>query len=173
MDWYCIHTKPKKEEHVELYCRNTLGLETYCPQLRKYRTVRRGRRLIVGPLFPRYIFCRFNPARSFRAVRYAPETLDVVNVGGRPAIVDNELIADLKQRAERASESGECTSGHLRGLTALHVRDDRDRVATLLSLLKESALLTISRDSAPPASSGPSVPEQSKSSSAQYAVKTA
>jgi len=158
MDWYCIHTKPKKEEHVELYCRNTLALETYYPQLREYRTVRHGRSLFVGPLFPRYIFCRFNPARSLRAVRYAPETLDVVNVGGRPAIVDDELIADLKQRADKiyhaiadysalaTGESGECTNGLLRGLTTLHVHKDRDRVAILLSLLKEGANLTISQD---------------------------
>lgn len=160
MNWYCVHTKPQKERQVETYCRHTLGVETYYPQLRRYRTARRVRRLVIGPLFPRYMFCRFDLACSYRAVRYAPEALDIVKFGGSPAVVEDALIQDLKQWAGESydadvdrpalsiGEGVEITTGPLRGLTAviLHANDDQDRVAILLSLLKEGAKLTISRE---------------------------
>lgn len=160
MNWYCLHTKSQKELQVDTYCRQILGVETYYPQLRRYCTVRRVRRLVVGPLFPRYMFCRFDLACSYRAVRYAPEALDIVRFGGSPAVVEDALIQDLKQWAGESYEAGvarpalsigegvEITTGPLRGLTAviLHANDDQDRVAILLSLLKEGAKLTISRE---------------------------
>jgi transcriptional antiterminator RfaH len=160
MNWYCLHTKPQRESQVESYCRHTLGVETYYPQLRVYRTIRRVRRLVVGPLFPRYFFCRFEPAHSFRAVRYAPESLGIVNVGGEPAIVADSLIAELRQWAGNtldqcavrpslcSGDAVEITEGPLRGFSAVILRadDDRDRVAILLSLLNSGATTTIRRD---------------------------
>jgi transcriptional antiterminator RfaH len=161
MNWFCIHTKPKKENQVETYCRALLGLETFYPQLRAYGTLKRMRRLIIGPLFPRYLFCRFDIATSYRAVRYAPDSLAIVNLGGRAAIVDDSLIAELKQWVKEGSEmseasrtfssgdSVEITDGPLQGLAAviLHAHDDQDRVSILLSLLSGDARITIRRDS--------------------------
>jgi transcriptional antiterminator RfaH len=161
MNWYCIHTKPKKENQVETYCRAVLGLETYYPQLREYGTLKRLRRLIVGPLFPRYFFCRFDLAKSYRGVRYAPDSLAIVNLGGQSTIVDDSLIAELKQWVKEGPElsevspsfssgdSVEITDGPLQGLAAviLHARNDQHRVAILLSLLSTDARITIRRDS--------------------------
>ena len=160
MNWYCVHTKPLKESQVEAYCQQTLRLETYYPQLRTYKTVRGVRRLAVTSLFPRYLFCRFDPAVSFRAVRYAPDAHDIVRVGGQLAVVQDPLIDELKDwagdecemRVVRPSlcsgDSVEITDGPLRGFSAVILRasDDRDRVAILLSLLNEAATITIRRD---------------------------
>ena len=57
MHWYCIHTRPQKEARVVAYLA-TLGLETYFPRLKRQKTIRRVRRIVTGPLFPRYPFCR-------------------------------------------------------------------------------------------------------------------
>jgi transcriptional antiterminator RfaH len=158
-NWYCLHTKPQKEAQVAAFCRDNLQLETYFPKLRQYRTIRRVRKLVTSPLFPRYLFCRFDPAISYRAVRYAPDTLDIVHLGEKPAVVEDNLIKDLKDWAGDAvdiislrspltpGDHVEITAGPMRGLSAtiLHSHEDRDRVAILLSILQHGAQLTISR----------------------------
>lgn len=142
------------------YCRESLGLETYFPRLREHRTIRRVRRLVTAPLFPRYLFCRFNPAVSYRAVRYAPDTLDVVHQGARPAEVQDALITELQAWAGdavdivtlrpplRPGDSVEIVDGPMRGLSAtiVHCQDDRERVALLLSILTSEAQVTIRRE---------------------------
>jgi len=159
MNWYCVHTRPQKEEQAAGYCRETLGLETYYPRLRRQKTIRRVRRVVTGPLFPRYLFCRFDLAPHYRAVRYAPEVIDVVSFGGNPAVVEDALIEELRgwagegvdvitlQPSLRPGDRVEITDGPMRGLQAviLHGRDDRERVTVLLSILECRAQMMISR----------------------------
>ena len=102
MNWYCIHTRPLKETGVVTYLEEMLGLETYFPRLRRQKTIRRVRRVVTGPLFPRYLFCRFDLSDRYRAVRYAPEVIDVVSFGERPAVVDDAMIAELRNWAGEA-----------------------------------------------------------------------
>lgn len=157
--WYCVHTKPQKEIQVASYYRHNLGIETYYPRLKQYRTIRRVRRVVCGPLFPRYLFCRFELQTAYRAVRYAPDVIDLVHLGRGPTVVDDSLIAQLKGWAGDTSEvimlqpdldvgdTVEITDGPLRGLPAVILRttNDRDRVAILLTLLECNAQTVISR----------------------------
>ncbi len=157
MEWYCIHTRPKKEEHVAEYCRRTLGLETYIPRLREQRVIRRVRRFIVGPLFPCYLFCRFDASSSYRSVRYAPEAIDLVRSGSQPAAVSPGLIQELKgwvgdaidgvtlRPPLQAGDAVQVISGPLRGLPAviLRAKDERNRVAILLSILQCGAQMLV------------------------------
>ena len=159
MNWYCIHTKPLKEEQAARYFHETLGLETYFPRLKRQKTIRRVRRVVINPLFPRYLFCRFDPAIRFRAVRYAPEVIGVVSFGEQPTVVGDAIIEELKswagdavdvitiQPGLRPGDLVEITDGPMRGLQAviLHERNDRDRVAVLLSMLEYGAHMMISR----------------------------
>jgi len=158
-NWYCIHTRPLKENGVVAYLQETLGLETYFPRLKRQKTIRRVRRIVTGPLFPRYLFCRFDLANRYRAVRYAPEVIDVVSFGERPAVVDDAMIEELRgwageavdvitiQPSLRPGDQVEITDGPMRGLQAviLNSRSDRDRVTVLLSILECGAQMMISR----------------------------
>src|SRR5580704_1078177 len=100
--WLCVHTRPRKEAGAERYCREVLGFDTFYPRLKRLKTIRRVKRWVVGPLFPRYFFCRLNLARSFRAVQYAPQVVDVVSFGGRPTPVDDVIIDQLREWAGEA-----------------------------------------------------------------------
>lgn len=159
LNWYCLHTKPKRETQVASFCQSTLGFETYYPRLRQHRTIRRVRRLVTSPLFPRYLFCRFDFS-AYRAVRFAPDVIDLVHVGETPATVPEGLIHELRSWAgdvmdATASSSGnlrpgddvEIIEGPLQGMhaTILRASDDRDRVAILLSILQCGAQMTLSR----------------------------
>jgi transcriptional antiterminator RfaH len=159
MNWFCIHTKPQKEAPAVRYCRELLGVEAYFPRLKRQKRIRRVRREVTSPLFPRYFFCRFDPAIHYRAVRYAPDVIDLVSFGGKPAIVSDAMIAELRGWAGEALDlitiqpglrPGDCvqvSEGPMRGLQAviLHETSDPDRVAVLLSILSCGAKLVIDR----------------------------
>ena len=157
--WLCVHTRPRREAAAERYCHEVLGFETYYPRLKHLKTIRRVKRWIVGPLFPRYFFCRLNLAQNFRAVQYAPQVISVVSFGGRPLPVDDTIIGQLQQWAGEAvdimtvrpgfhpGDLVEIADGPLRGLQAVVLQEmsDRDRVAVLLSTLGCQARLIVSR----------------------------
>ena len=159
MNWHCIHTRPLKEGRAAAYLQELLGLETYFPRLKRQKTIRRVRRIVTNPLFPRYLFCRFELGEHFRAVRYAPDVIDVVTFGGRPAIVSDDLVEELKSWAGEAvdvitlqpclgpGDLVEITEGPMQGLQAiiLHETNDSDRVAVLLSILECGAKMMINR----------------------------
>jgi transcriptional antiterminator RfaH len=159
MNWYCIHTRALKEQQIAGYLRERLSLETYSPLMKTQKNVRRALRTVVSPLFPRYLFCRFDLATQYRAVRYTPEVIDVVSFGAQPAVVSTPLIEELKNWAgdmvdlcapARKFQSGdrvEIADGPMQGLSAviLNERNDDHRVAVLLSSLECGAKLIVNR----------------------------
>jgi transcriptional antiterminator RfaH len=159
MDWYCIHTKPQKESAVEFYIRRELALETYYPRLKRQKTIRRVKRWIIGPLFPRYVFCRLDLDTHYRGVRYAPAAIDFVTFGERPTAIGDDVINELKgwaadavdiitiQPRLKCGDIVEITDGPLQGLRAIVERDmtDRERVTILLSTLAYQARAVVTR----------------------------
>ena len=159
MNWYCIHTKPRREQHVISFLSEQIGIETYFPKLMRYKSIRRVRRSVINPLFPRYVFGRFDTASHYRSIRYAPEVINVVGVGTQPAIVSDFLIAELKLWAGNTGDlitanadlsqgnRVEITDGPMRGLPAviINIKDDSDRVEVLLSILTHNAKMLIDR----------------------------
>ncbi|HEY1847816.1 MAG TPA: transcriptional activator RfaH [Opitutaceae bacterium] len=159
MNWYCVHTRPRKESQVALHLQQELGRPTYLPKLRAQRTIRRVKRMVTRPLFPRYLFCQMDLGSHFRAVRYTQDVLDIVRFGEKPAVVADAMIEELRSWAGEAvdivtlvpplakGDTVEITGGPLRGLQAmiLNSRNDRDRVTVLLSLLRQGAQISIDR----------------------------
>jgi transcription antitermination factor NusG len=157
--WYCLHTRPKREEQVATYLRETLSLTPYLPRLKQSRVIRRVRRVQVRPLFPRYLFCQLDLSRHYRAARYAPEVIDVVRFGDRPIEVPLGIIDGLKAWAGeavdvisihpplRVGDEVKITDGPMRGLHAVIVqeRGDGERVAVLLATLQCQAQVLIAR----------------------------
>jgi len=159
VNWFCLHTRPLKEAHVESYCRETLGVETYFPRLKEHRTIRRVRREVTSALFPRYLFAKIDLATSYRAVRYAPEVINLVHAGDAPAIVSDALVDELRAWAGnevdrttlvpsfRPGDAVQVVQGPMQGVSAVILRasDANDRVTVLLSLLQHGVQVTISR----------------------------
>lgn len=158
MNWYCIHTRPQKEDSICRFYEDSLHLETFSPQLRERRVIRRVKRLVTRPLFPRYVFCRFEPALHHRAVRYAPDIIDVLHFGGEPTIVPDALIDEIRGWNSEVMDTslrpaffpGDIVvigEGPLMGLRAIvqHELNDTDRVAVLLSFLDCGARTVLPR----------------------------
>ena len=80
MHWYVIRTKPHQERQAEFHLRQ-LSVETFLPLLRHNKRIRRQEKTVVEPLFPRYLFARFDINDRYRAVNYARGVLKIVEIG--------------------------------------------------------------------------------------------
>jgi len=157
-NWYCVHTKPQREKQAAEQLSTLPEVEVYFPRIRIQKTIRRVRKQVTEPLFPRYLFCRFDIGSNYRAVRYSHDVIGLVSFGAQPAIVGDDLIEDLQSWVSENSlaaakpqfSSGDVVqiaSGPMQGLQAviLEGRSDSERVAVLLSILGSEARVTIDR----------------------------
>lgn len=158
MNWFAIHTKPRQESLAQQSL-DREGVETYYPKLKRRRTIRRVRRWVIGPLFPGYIFARFDFSKQHRLVRYATGVSNIVSFGGKPVIVDDQIIALIREHATadvielpptplRPGEVVEIQAGPLQGLQGIFERElsDKERVVILLDTLARGARVEIARE---------------------------
>lgn len=158
LNWYCVHTKPQREKQAAEQLSTLSNVEVYFPRIRIQKTIRRVRKQVTEPLFPRYLFCRFDLSSNYRAVRYAHEVINLVSFGLQPAVVSETLIHDLQSWVSENSltltksqftsgDTVQIASGPMQGLQAviLEGRGDQERVAVLLNILGSEARLTIDR----------------------------
>lgn len=158
MQWYVIRTKPHQERLAEFHLRQ-LSVETFLPLLRQQKTVRRQDKTVVEPLFPRYLFARFDITDRYRAVNFSRGVLNIVEFGLKPAEVSEALIDGIKSRmedgyvtpkAERFQQGQivHITGGPLAGLEAVFVKElkEQHRVILLLRALGLHAKLMMDAD---------------------------
>jgi len=96
--WYAVHTKPRQEAVAELNLTRQ-GFETYCPKIRVRKQVRaRGKNTggwttAIEPLFPRYLFMRFDPAMDNSSpVRSTRGVVGLVRIGMELRAVPDPVI---------------------------------------------------------------------------------
>jgi len=158
MHWYVIRTKPHQENRVEFHLRQ-LSVETFLPLLKQRKTIRRQPRMVVEPLFPRYLFARFDITECFRAVNFSRGVVNIVAFGSKPVEVGETLIDEIKSRMEEGYiipqserfQKGQIVyinDGPFAGLEAVFVREmkEQDRVLLLLRALGFNARITLGID---------------------------
>ena len=155
MNWYAINTKPHQEYLAELMLQR-LGVETFCPQIRHSRLVGQKRATATGPLFPGYVFARFNLDTHYRAVNYAQGVRKIVAFGQDPAAVNDDLIESIQSKLENGYVTVEKPSfasgqavriqeGPFRGFDAVFVHEmsGQQRVVLLLRALTYQARVIV------------------------------
>jgi len=101
--WYVVHTQPNAEMKASAHLRRQ-SYEIYVPLCRRWRRHARKRELVLRPLFPRYIFVRFDT----RSERWRP-ILSTVGVSGlicngdKPVSVPDDIIDDIRAAERRGS----------------------------------------------------------------------
>ena len=158
MHWYVIRTKPDQERQAEFHLRQ-LSVETFLPLLRQNKRIRRQEKTVIKPLFPRYLFARFDIDEQYRAVNYARGVLMIVKFGLRPAEVSESLIQALRERLEgenaipqaeyfKKGQIVQIKGGPLAGLEAVFIGEmtEQHRVYLLLRTLGVHAKLTMDID---------------------------
>jgi transcriptional antiterminator RfaH len=157
--WYAIYTNPKQEERVNLNLR-LKSLETCYPMVREHSRPSYGKPVYVSkPLFPRYVFARFEVNSFLSKVRYTRGVHSIVSIGHDPAPVDDEVINTIQLRigqngfvkTEEELASGDrimIQDGSLKGLVGIFERGIKasDRVMILLTAINYQSHLIIERD---------------------------
>jgi transcriptional antiterminator RfaH len=119
MPWYAIQTKPRKEPAVQSGL-DRAGIEVYCPRLRTTPRRPRPRAVKETPLFPGYLFARFDFARDYPRVRWSPGLVRVVMSGGTPLPITEPML-DTVRRLEREGASPRRRAARLQPGTRVRV----------------------------------------------------
>jgi transcriptional antiterminator RfaH len=146
--WFCMRTQPKHEKLAAQFLRSHAGLEVFSPLIRFQRATMSGKKWFEEALFPCYIFGRFPYFSHYRLVASAMGVTKIVGFGGRPSVVDDAVISELRkfvcdteviEISPNIEPGDEVTvlDGPFKGLRAVvtRVMPAKERVAVLLDLL--------------------------------------
>jgi transcriptional antiterminator RfaH len=165
--WYAIHTHHRQEDRAET---NLMAwkIETFHPKLRLQRHHRyTGNQMrLTKSLFPQYIFARFHADRLFTKIRLTRGVHSVVNFGGDPVPIDDQIIALLQTQVREDGfvrigeklKSGDkviIEDGPLKNFVAIFEREieGTDRVMVLLSAISYQGRANVGRDTVKKATS--------------------
>ena len=96
MPWYAIQTKPRKESSVQAAL-GQAGIEAYSPRIRKPIGRANPKAWRESPLFPGYLFARFEFGAEYPRVRWTPGLVRVVMSGGTPLTVSEAMLSSVRE----------------------------------------------------------------------------
>lgn len=94
--WFCVRSQPKREHIAAAHLRTLSEVEVFCPRLRVRKATARGLVTFIEPLFPNYLFARFNSKLLLDKVKYSPNVSTIVHFGNRLPMVPEEVIHELR-----------------------------------------------------------------------------
>nr|AKA59484.1 transcriptional activator RfaH [uncultured bacterium AZ_379] len=155
--WYVLQTKPKQEARADSNLRRW-GIETFAPKVRELDRSRAGETSYrVGPLFPNYLFARFDAAVLLAKIRLTRGIQRVVGLGEFATPIDDDIISLIQSRIGddgfvrpselHAGDTVEIVKGPLRSLVGIFERHTsaRERVVILLTTLGCQARVVVAK----------------------------
>jgi transcription elongation factor/antiterminator RfaH len=143
--WYVVYSKPHREGVAELHLRRK-GFDVFYPKLELPPYAAAPRRSV--PLFPGYLFARFDLARHSHEIAWIPGVKRLVGIGGVPTPLDPDVVAFLRQNASadgclrarpdlQIGQEVQITDGPFAGLMAIveNPPDAHGRIRVLMRLL--------------------------------------
>jgi transcriptional antiterminator RfaH len=155
--WYIVHTQPNGEERARHNLQRQ-GFGVYLPKYLKHRRHARRVEHVRRPLFPRYLFVRFDLERDqWRSINGTFGVAYLVANGNEPVPVPNNVVDAIQARHDddelvvlhepESFELGqklEIVDGPFAWHTGLFQRlSDADRVVLLLDLLGRQVTVTV------------------------------
>jgi transcription antitermination factor NusG len=154
--WFAMTVKLNREKSVA-QCLRYKGLEDYLPLYKARRQWSDRVQSVELPLFPGYIFCRFDYHRRL-PVLTTPGVNSIVGFGGDPAPVSESEIDDIKMILAsglparpwpfiRVGQRVRIERGSLAGLEGILLREKGAvHVVVSVELLSRSVAVEIDRD---------------------------
>lgn len=158
--WYVVHTRAGAELLAQGHLERQ-GFATYMPRYLKTRRHARRTSQVPAPLFPRYLFVRFDAANApWRSINGTHGVSHLVCMGTRPSAVPRGVVSEIRARESEDGfvgiqepvgfESGDVvqvTGGPLAQQTGVfqNINDDH-RVVILLSMLGREMKVTLGRE---------------------------
>lgn len=156
--WYPIRTKTNQED-LAAYNLSRLNLEVLNPKLRQEKLVWGIQRSVLKPLFPSYLFARFNPAKYLSTIQYARGVKQILRFGETLVPIEDVIIDEIASRlnsngyaeiAEKEISTGSKVTiedGVFSGLSGIFERElsDQKRIVVLLNLMGVQTHLTMNK----------------------------
>ncbi|MBV9296370.1 MAG: UpxY family transcription antiterminator [Acidobacteriaceae bacterium] len=154
--WYGIRTRPKQERIAANMLANK-GYEHYLPVLRSKR--RWSDRVVEKelPLFPGYVFCRFDVKKRLPIIT-TPAVVSVVGFGNQPAPIDDSEIEAIQVVLRSGLAAEQCpflregqrirvNRGSLEGLEGILLKKKNEwRMVVSVTMLQRSVSVEIDRE---------------------------
>ncbi|HBG46041.1 MAG TPA: hypothetical protein DDW94_03535 [Deltaproteobacteria bacterium] len=99
LSWYLVYTKPKYEDNVDTLLTNA-GFEVLNPKIVERRYQRNKAAEVISPLFPCYIFARFDKMREYHLVKYTRGVKWVLRNENGPAEINDDVVKSIRGRIE-------------------------------------------------------------------------
>jgi len=94
-NWYALYTRPRHEKKVTEILLNK-NREVFLALLSTKRKLKDRTRMVDLPMFPSYVFCKFEYKERF-SILETQGIIKIVNFQGKPSIVPNWQIESLKR----------------------------------------------------------------------------
>lgn len=156
--WFVVNTKPKNEDRATGNLAEG-GFEVLTPKirLRKYRD---GRFIhAIEPMFPNYIFVKFDPIDDFHLIKYTRGVKTIVHFSGKIIPLEDEVVDFIRARLQngvaviekKGFKKGDkifIKNGPFKGLNGIFEDElsAEERVAILLEGVNFYARMVIDRD---------------------------
>ena len=168
MRWYALTVRPQHEKAVADQLR-AKALESYLPLYRARRRWSDRTKTIELPLFPRYVFCRFNFEARLKVLQVF-SIVSIVGFGGKPCPIPDHDIETIQAVVGsglpvspwpflRIGQRVRVTEGALEGLEGILVcKKSGYRVIVNMELLNRAVAVEIEQDLVCPVSGDPTAP---------------
>lgn len=158
--WYVVQTNIKQEDRANDNLR-AWGVETLHAKLKtpRFNEFTGTPTYVTQPLFPRYIFAKFNALEELPKIRFTRGVHNVVSFGENPASVDHDIIEIIRARLDengfvkakddfKVGDKVVISAGPMRNLMGIFEREEKgtNRVAILLTAIEYQGRLVIHKD---------------------------
>ena len=167
--WYALQVRPRFEKHVQMHLEDK-GYEVFYPTFTTTRQWSDRVKSLSFPLFPGYVFCRFN-VHARLPILITPGVNQVVGAGKTPTVVDEGELSAIRRVMQsgvaaqpwpylRVGETVQIENGPLEGMTGIVTRIKNScRLVVSVSLLMRSVSVELDSHWIKPVSSPARAPE--------------
>ena len=154
MVWHVVYTKRAQEQRALTNLRRQ-DFECHLPMLLVQQIVRGAVTVVPKPLFPRYLFVRFDAAdhtKPWSALRSTKGVKGILTFGSEPAVVRDDIVEALRAREGTEQvrplfakgDAVQVTSGPFAGLDAIYqMADGESRALVLIEILSKPTHLPV------------------------------
>lgn len=154
--WYALHVQTRKEAGVASHLAGN-GFECFLPTYKSKRQWSDRMKEVEQPLFPSYLFCRFN-FNERRPILVAPGVMQVVGIGKNATPIPDEEICAIRTAVSsgipnlpwpyiEVGERVRVVCGTLAGVEGILLNfKGKDRVILSVNLLQRSVALEVDQE---------------------------
>jgi len=160
LPWYGIRTRANHEQLTAMNL-DSRGYQPYVPTYLARRNWSDRVKIIHAPLFPGYVFCRFN-ANHRQLIITAPGVVSVICFGEKPAPIPDSEIEAIQTILQSGLATEPCpflregqrvrvTRGSLKDIEGLLIKKKADwRLVVSVNMLQRSVSVEVDSDSVSP-----------------------